>query len=86
MKFIQQVKRCLPQVTCPILLIQSTADDSIHPDSAQFIYDQVNSTEKEIVTLHNSGHVLTLDSEWEQVAEQTYQFIRKLVPAVLGAE
>lgn len=86
MKFIQQVKRCLPQVTCPILLIQSTADDSIHPDCATFVYDQVSSTDKEIITLHNSGHVLTLDSEWELVAEQTYQFIRRLVPIVLTAD
>ena len=81
MKFIKQVRRCLPQVTCPILIIHSTADDTIHPDSAQFVYDQVGSTEKEIVTLHNSGHVLTLDREWEQVAEKTYQFIQKHLSA-----
>jgi carboxylesterase len=77
MKFIKQVKRCLPRVNCPVLIIHSTADDTIHPDSAQFVYDRVGSAEKEIITLHNSGHVLTLDSEWEQVAKQTYQFILK---------
>jgi len=77
MKFIKHVIRSLPQVACPILIIHSTADDIIHPDGAQFVHDQVGSTEKEIVTFHNSGHVLTLDSEWEQVAEQTYQFILK---------
>lgn len=81
MKFIEQVKRCLPRVTCPIFIIHSTADDTIHPDSAQFVYDRVDSTVKEIVTLHNSGHVLTLDREWEQVAEQTYQFILKHISA-----
>ena len=86
MKFIEQVKRCLPQVTCPILIIYSTVDDTIHPDSAQFVYDGVSSTDKEIITLHNSGHVLTLDSEWEQVAEQTYQFIRKFAPTTLGTD
>ena len=85
MKLIERVKQCLPFVTCPILIIHSTADDTIHPDSARFIYDHVGSAEKDIITLHNSGHVLTLDSEWAQVAEQTFQFIRKLVPTALGA-
>ncbi len=79
-KFITQVKQSLPRVTCPLRIIHSTADSVMHPDSAQFIYDHVGSTDKEIVTLHNSGHVLTLDREWEQVATQTYQFIEKLVP------
>ena len=61
----------------------STSSDGLHhgsdhvADSAQFVYDQVGSTEKEIVTLHNSGHVLTLDREWQQVAEKTFQFIQK---------
>ena len=81
MKFTGQVKRCLAHVVCPLLIIYSTADDSIHPQSAQFVYDRVGSTEKEIVTLHHSGHVLTLDQEWEQVADRTYQFIRKYTEA-----
>lgn len=74
-KFIQPVKQCLPQVTCPVLIIHSTADLTLHPDSARFVYDRVGSTDKKLLTLHNSGHVLTVDSEWEQVAEATYQFI-----------
>ena len=44
--------------------------------------NQVGSTQKEIITLHNSGHVLTLDKEWEEVAEQTYQFLKKLTPSL----
>ncbi len=76
-KFIKQVKRSLPQVDCPTLIVHSTADDTIHPDSARLVYDRVGATEREMITLHNSGHVLTVDSEWEDVAEQTYQFILK---------
>lgn len=82
MKFIKQVKRCLPEVTCPSRIIYSTADESIHPDSAQFAYDNISTTDKELITLHNSGHVLTVDSEWESVAEETYQFIKKLAPSL----
>jgi esterase/lipase len=46
----------------------------------QLLYDQVSSTDKELVTLHESGHVLTVDSEWEVVAEKSYQFIMERVP------
>ena len=81
-KLIEQVKRCLPLVSCPILIIHSSTDETIHPDSAQLVYNQVGSTQKEIITLHNSGHVLTLDKEWEEVAEQTYQFLKKLTPSL----
>jgi carboxylesterase len=71
-----EVKRRLPQVTCPLLVIHSTLDQSIHPDSARTVYRQAGSANKELVTLHNSGHVITVDSEWESVAEKTYQFIQ----------
>ena len=86
MKFIRQVKRLLPQVNCPLLIIYSTADRDIHPNSAQFTYERVGSTDKELVTLHNSGHVVTVDSEWEFVAEKTYQFILDHLPTASGAE
>ncbi|MBU0703389.1 MAG: alpha/beta fold hydrolase [Chloroflexi bacterium] len=76
LKLIRQVRRLLPQVTCPLLVIHSTLDTAIHPTSAQFTYDRVGSTDKELVTLRNSGHCITVDSEWESVAAKTYEFIQ----------
>ncbi len=77
LKLSRQVQRLLPQVTCPLLVIHSTLDRTIHPNSAPLTYDRAGSTDKELVTLHNSGHCLTVDSEWESVAETTYQFIQE---------
>ncbi len=76
LKLTRRVRRMLPQVTCPLLVIHSTLDTTIHPQSAQFTYERAGSTDKELVTLHNSGHCITVDSEWETVAEKTYQFIQ----------
>ena len=76
LKLIRRVRRLLPRVTCPLLIIHSTGDTAIHPNSARYTYDRVGSTDKELVTLHNSGHCLTVDSEWEAVAERTYEFIQ----------
>jgi carboxylesterase len=79
MKLTRQVRR-LPQVSPPLLVVYSTADQTIHPNSAPFTYEQVGSEDKELVTLHNSGHILTVDGEWEAVAEKTYQFFARLLP------
>lgn len=74
-KFIRQVKRVLPQVRCPTLILYSTADPDLHPDAAQFTYDHIGAEDKELITLHNCGHVITVDAEWETVAEKTCQFM-----------
>jgi carboxylesterase len=80
MKLAGGVKHLLPQITCPVLIIYSTADETIHPNSASLTYRRLGSTDKELVTLHHSGHVITVDSEWEVVAKQTYQFIQAHLP------
>jgi len=76
LKLIRQVRRLLPQVTCPLLVVHSTLDTAIHPTSAQLTHDRAVSADKELVTLHNSGHCITVDSEWESVAAKTYEFIQ----------
>lgn len=73
----RQVRRMLPRVACPLLIVHSTSDPAIRPDSAQAIYDGAGTAPayKTVLTLHNCGHVLLVDSEWEFVAEQTARFI-----------
>ncbi|MGH2621955.1 MAG: alpha/beta hydrolase [Anaerolineales bacterium] len=79
-KLIREVKRLLPQVVSPLLIVHSWLDRNIRPESAQFVYDRVGSKDKELLMVNNSGHVLTVDSEWERVAEQTFQFIQAHLP------
>jgi carboxylesterase len=76
LKLIRQVRRLLPRVTCPLLVVHSTLDTYIHPTSARRTYEQVGSTDKELITLHNSGHCITVDSEWRIIAEKTYEFMQ----------
>jgi carboxylesterase len=76
LKLIRRVRRALPQITCPLLVMHGTLDQAIHPDSARRTYERVGSADKELVTLRNSGHCITVDSEWELVAQKTYMFIQ----------
>jgi carboxylesterase len=80
LKLTRRVRRLLPQVSCPLLIVHSVGDRTIAPDSAQYTYARVGSPDKELVTLHNSGHNITVDSEWETVAEKTYAFIQAHLP------
>jgi carboxylesterase len=75
LKLTRRVRRLLPQVRCPLLIVHSTQDTRIRPDSAAYVYEHAGAEDKELLTLHNSGHALTVDSEWEHVAERTYRFI-----------
>jgi len=76
LRLLGQVKRRLPQVTCPALVVASRIDKSLHPYSAQYTYDRLGSGKKELIWLENSGHVITLDSEWKRVADETVRFVR----------
>ena len=76
LKLQLRVRRILPQVTCPLLIVHSTGDQIIGAHCGRYTYQRVASEDKELVILHNSGHVVTADSEWEFVAEKTYMFIK----------
>ena len=73
------VRSLLPRVTAPLLIIHSTRDRLIVPGSAQYTYDHVCSEDKTLITLNNSGHTITVDSEWQTVAEHTHQFIERCI-------
>jgi esterase/lipase len=76
-----EVIQNLPRVSCPLLIFYSTKDPMVGKKGIQLLYDQVSSTDKDLVILHESGHVVTVDSEWEVVAEKSYQ---RLPPPVLS--
>lgn len=75
---LKQVKRArlgLPSVTAPILVMHGRNDHTVPPFNAQLIYDTVASTDKELVWLERSYHVVTLDHDREEVFDRTYRFI-----------
>lgn len=74
-QMLPKIKKQLRSITCPILVIQSKLDRTVDPISAQYIYDNVTSSNKELKWLYNSGHVATLDIEREQVFLWIEEFI-----------
>jgi len=58
-------------------VVHSTRDASVHPQSAEEVLLDIGSQDKRILILNNSGHVLTLDAEWREVAQESWEFIRR---------
>jgi carboxylesterase len=69
------VRRELAQVQAPALVVYSTGDHAIHPSSATRFFAALPVSDKELVTLRNSGHCLTVDTERDQVFARTYGFV-----------
>lgn len=74
-KFQQVVRRELGSVQVPAIVFYSTGDKMIHPEAGPYTFERLGSADKELVTLHNSGHNLVVDSERESVYARTYGFI-----------
>lgn len=75
---LRQLKRArlgLPSITAPILVMHGRNDHTVAPSNARLIYDAVGSTDKELVWLERSYHVVTLDHDREEVFERTHRFI-----------
>jgi len=73
------VRRQLPFIRRPILVIQGRLDPTIDPGVPDFICRRVTSTVKEIHWLENSHHCVVLDAEREQAAALTLQFIERVL-------
>lgn len=71
-------KEQVDEVIDPILVIQAEQDKMIDPQSANYIFEHVDSDEKNIKWYSESGHVITIDKEKEQVFEDVYQFLETL--------
>ncbi len=76
LRFTKSVRESLPEVTCPILVLHSHNDHTAHHENATLIHERVSSTDKQLVWLDHSYHVLTLDYDRQEVYERTYEFIK----------
>ena len=75
LRLAQKTRAALPRVTAPILVMQSHNDHTVHPGNAEMILNEVSSTDKELVWVDRSYHVITLDHDRAEVFDRTHRFI-----------
>ena len=72
------VKKEIPQVKTPILLIHAREDDMVSIKNSQYAYDFIGSTRKSLVVLENSYHMITIDNDKDRVAEEAIKFMNSI--------
>lgn len=75
---IADVRQNIDMIYSPTFVVQARHDNMINTNSANIIYNEVESIVKEIKWFEQSGHVITLDKERDQLHEDVYQFLEKL--------
>lgn len=75
---VEDVRKKVNCIYTPLLVIQSRHDDVIDPQSAQIIYDEAESTDKQLQWYEQSGHVITLGPEKKQLHENVLKFLDSL--------
>jgi len=78
LSFMRHLDEDLPEVEAPLLLMHSRADTQVSPRNMPYIYERVSSTDKEMVWLENSGHVITEDLDKEEVFRRAWEFVARL--------
>lgn len=77
-QFNKEVGSNIDMIYAPTFVVQSRHDEMIDPNSANIIYEEVQSDLKELKWYEESGHVITLDKERDQLHEDVYAFLEKL--------
>ncbi len=77
-QLIVSVREEIDMLYAPIFVVQSRNDRVINPDSATVIFETVESINKRLQWYENSGHVITLGPEKEQLHEEILMFLNDL--------
>lgn len=73
-----EVRDGLKKISVPVFVAQGRLDQVINTESADEIYNGVGSENKTIKWYEESGHVITLGKEKEQLQEDVYEFLESL--------
>lgn len=73
MSLFAMIKECknevLSKIKIPALVLQSRIEHTVKPKSAQYIFEHLatSNKQKKLLWFEHSGHILTLDHEYEKV-------------------
>ena len=76
MDLIEETKKNLPKVEAPTLIMHGKGDHTAKPSSAEYIFQNIKSAQKEIKWIENMGHLLPLKDGRELVFENTSNFLQ----------
>lgn len=75
--FTKVVKKEISRVHTPILIIHAQEDDMASPRNARYIFQNISSSQKDLIMLHDSYHMITIDKEKDRVAQEVVKFLER---------
>ncbi|RLK61499.1 alpha/beta hydrolase [Actinokineospora cianjurensis] len=72
------VRRDLPRVDQPVLLLRSAVDHVVEPENAAAVLAGISSRDVTEVVLDNSYHVATLDHDAPVIFDRSVEFVRRV--------
>lgn len=86
LKMSRYTRKNMHKVTAPLLLIHAKEDDLTSTRSADFVFENVSSKNKEYIKLENSYHLIVMDSERDYVFNKAIEFFNSLSAQVKEAQ
>ena len=74
---IEEAKKALSRMKRPIMVLQGLNDHTVRTRSAEYIYERAGSYAKELHWLENSGHLLSIDKDKDEVYRLVEDFLNK---------
>lgn len=74
-QFIHHTMDHVSDITAPVAIYYGNKDDSLYEISANYIYENISSSEKEIKAFPNSAHLMTLGKDQNLIFEEVMSFI-----------
>jgi esterase/lipase len=75
--FLADVKTHLPRIQVPGMLIHSLTDEFVPHSDMLEIYNLLGSSDKEMITIETSNHIITCDISREEVFSRVTDFVKR---------
>lgn len=79
LSMIRKVRKEIPLIKVPSLIIQSKKDRTVDPKGARKIHDAIGSQVRDLIWLEKSGHIITLGPERNFVFKEINHFLNKIL-------
>jgi carboxylesterase len=84
-RLTREARASLSRIVSPTLIVQSRTDPRIANKVARRAYAALGTTEKKLVWMENTGHIITVDYGHEKVFEEVRSWLTAHVPAAATA-
>lgn len=76
---MKKIRKSLPKIQKPILIIQAKDDPVVNPTSAYEIFNKIKSHNKSLKIIDSANHVIVTQKNTKELFDFIYDFINKII-------